>query len=308
MRVTLCLVAAACLCCLFISSDRASAGDTLATRRLDDIKKALAEINAPLDKSLEPVARERQLALQRLRTYRYLAGIAYRDLELDDDMNRYAVAAALLCQKLGRLDHNPKNPGLPEDEFKTALKGTRSSNLGVGYTALPQAVDGWMNDSDATNIDRLGHRRWCLNPAMQKVGLGRAGKFFAMYCFDASRRVVADFDYISWPPAGLMPVEYIRAGHAWNISLNPKKYKAANQDATVKIEVLDKAGNQTGKVLQLSYKNVNTDAFGIGNCVIFRPAGIEVVPGKRFAVTIEGLETLGGEPAAVSFKVEFCKS
>jgi len=32
----------------------------------------------------------------------------------------------------------------------------------MGYTLIG-AIDGWMDDSDAPNIDRLGRRRWQLN-------------------------------------------------------------------------------------------------------------------------------------------------
>src|SRR5438045_1192356 len=80
--------------------------------------------------------------------------------------------------RLGRLDHDPRNPGLPEDQYQLARKAAGSSNLGwfgKGQSdSLALSVDMFMDDSDETNIDRVGHRRWCLNPAMKKVGFGQA--------------------------------------------------------------------------------------------------------------------------------------
>ena len=113
--------------------------------------------------------------------------------------------ASKICAELGRLEHRPENPGWPEEEFKLALKGTSSSNLAFGDPTLPDAVDGWMEDSDKSNIDRLGHRRWCLNPMMKKVGFGRTKTFSAMYSFDHSRERVPPFEYVAWPPAGRRP-------------------------------------------------------------------------------------------------------
>ena len=298
------LLCPAVFCAGFDDGDKD--GNPLASRSLEEIKKTLADIYTPPDKDLDPSARERHLALQRLRAYRYLAGIPF-DVNLDNELNRYADAAAKLCQKLGRLDHNPSNPGMPEDEFKIGLKGTQSSNLGVGYATLTLAVDGWMGDSNSQNIDRIGHRRWCLNPAMRIVGFGRAGQFQAMSCFDASRKVVPDFDYVSWPPRGLMPVEYFKADNAWNVSLNTRKFQKATSAASAQIYPLDKDGKKSGEALPLNFKNVNTGGFGIPNCIIFRPSRIDIANGKQYAVEIAGIETVGGKAATIGFKVQFCE-
>lgn len=281
-------------------------GDPLTTRSLEDIRKALAEINTAPDKKLDSVGKERALALQRLHSYRYLAGIPH-ELELDDELNRFSEGAAKVCAKLGRLDHNPKNPGLPEEEYKIGLKGAQSSNLGVGQPNLARCVDSWMDDSDAGNIDRLGHRRWCINPTMRKVGFGRFATYSAMYTFDMSRKDVPDYDYVSWPPRGLVPGDYFKPTQAWNVSLNPKKYKKPGDTAAAKVYRLDKDDNKLGDPLALNYKNLNTLGFGIPYCLIFRPTKIDVSPGKKYRVEIEGLTNAEDAAATVAFTVEFCK-
>src|SRR5262249_19556527 len=134
-------------------------------RTVGELRKTLAAIETvPADKG-DAERAEREQALRRLRAYRYLAGVRYDNVVLDDNLTAYAVAAARLCAKIGRLDHMPKTPGMPEAEFKFALKGTLSCNLAAGPPTLVHTVDMLMDDSDAGNIARLGHRRWCLNPA-----------------------------------------------------------------------------------------------------------------------------------------------
>jgi hypothetical protein len=57
--------------------------------------------------------------------------------------------------------------------------------------------------------------------------------------------------------------------------------------------------------LKLNYNDVNTAAFGVASCLIFRPENLAVANGKRYWVDIEGLRYLDGKPAAVRFLVIF---
>jgi hypothetical protein len=141
--------------------------------------------------------------------------VPHADLALVDTFNRHADAGSKLCERIGRLDHTPENPGLPEDEYAFAYTGTSRSNLFQG-NGMPGSVPAYMDDSDARNIDRVGHRRWCLNPAMVKTGFGASGVFAAMWAHDASRKDVPDFDYVAYPAMGYMPDYYFGARHAWS--------------------------------------------------------------------------------------------
>ncbi len=274
------------------------------TPGLDELKKKLAEIETPSEK-LEGDAAQRDAGLRRLRAYRFLAGLP-SDLVLDDDLNATSLAAAKLCEKLGRLEHTPKNPGMDEAEFKIASRGTSSSNLAYGVRNLVQAVDGWMDDSGEGNSERLGHRRWCLNPAMRKVGFGRSGDFVAMFAFDRSRQPVPDFDVIAFPVRGLMPVEYFRVEDPWSVSLNPKKYAPPAKGVEPKVYATDEKGKKTGDPLKLASSSVHTDGFGVPLCLIFRPEKVEVKPGKRYVVEIEGLKTrAGGKEMTLTYTVDF---
>jgi hypothetical protein len=271
---------------------------------LDDLKKKLTEIETPAEK-LEGEAAQRDAGLRRLRAYRFLAGLPYQDLVLDDDLNATSLAGAKLCEKLGRLEHTPKNPGMDEAEFKIAYRGTSSSNLAYGVRNLVQAVDGWMDDSDEGNSERLGHRRWCLNPPMKKLGFGRSGDYVAMFAFDRSRQPVPDFDVIAFPARGLMPVEYFRVEDPWSVSLNPRKYATPGKGVEPKVYAADEKGKKIGDPLKLTSSAVNTDGFGVPLCLIFRPEKVVVKPGKRYVVEIEGLKARGGKEMPLTYTVEF---
>src|SRR5262245_5280496 len=192
-----------------------SKGAIATQRSAEEIKKKLTAILAPGDKKAD----EKTLALRRLKAYRYLAQVPYDDLTLDAEYSAMCLAGVKLCETLGKLEHTPENPGLPEKDFKLAYNGTSRSNLAWGRMTLAESVDGWMFDSDSSNIDRLGHRRWCLNPGMKKTGFGRVGVFAAMYAFDRSRANVPNYDYICFPARGYMPIDFFGPREAWSVSL-----------------------------------------------------------------------------------------
>ena len=141
---------------------------------------------------------KREEALRLLMAYRFLCGVPYEDLQLDWNYTAHAVAGARILNVIGKLTHGPENPGWPEADYQLAKKGCGSSNISSS-SSLTKSVNMFMNDSDKSNISRLGHRRWCLNPQMQRTGFGSFGKFSAMWSFDNSRQEKPDYDYIAFP-------------------------------------------------------------------------------------------------------------
>lgn len=253
---------------------------------------------------------QREAALRVLMAYRCLCGLPYRDLTLDATYNAHAEAASELLTRVNKMTHTPDNPGIPEEEYRFAAKGAGCSNL-YSAAGMVDAVKSFMDDSDAGNIDRLGHRRWCLNPAMFKTGFGAGGKYTAMWSFDGSRTQVPDFDYVAFPSRGLTPTSVFRDHFAWSVSLNPKKFKAPSQEQ-VKVSVypvryvprqnlLEKAA----KPLELNYFRVSVEGFGIPNCIIFRPVNFKVVAGSNYWVEITGLSDSSGKDAKIGYFVGF---
>src|SRR5262249_39605368 len=156
----------------------------------------------------------------------------------------------------------------------------------MGFDKLSTAVDGWMFDSDPGNIERLGHRRWCLNTAMKKTGLARSGTFGAMYTFDQSRPKLPAFDTVCFPCRGPMPLEFFGSKHAWSVSLNLQKYQPPGKDFVPKVFRADDAGAKTGMPLELDHAAVDPTPFGIPHCIIFRPANLKLQAGDRFVVEL----------------------
>jgi hypothetical protein len=201
------------------------------------------------------------------------------------------------------------NPGWPEEEYRIALKGAGSSNLYVGFGeyTLATVVDSFVDDSDEANVDRLGHRRWCLNPMMGKVGFGRSGKFAAMWAFDQSAANVPDFDFVCYPARGYMPLEYFSPQEAWSVSLNPRKFKAPPAKTQPKIFTWDAKTKEKGEPLPLNSVKVDFIPFGIPNCIIFRPEKTAVAPGKAYLVEIDNLSRVDGSATSVRYVVEFAR-
>ncbi|HLW68170.1 MAG TPA: CAP domain-containing protein, partial [Gemmataceae bacterium] len=277
-------------------------GELVTARSAAQIKKKLAEIDPEHKGRYANDTAEREAALRRLKAYRYLAGVPYENLALDSEMNSACLAGAKLLEKLGKLDHTPPNPGLPEADYQLGYKGTSHSNIAMGLGDLAKCVDGWMDDSDRGNIDRLGHRRWCINPAMQKTGFGRSGKYACMWSFDNSQKQMPDYDFVAWPPKGLLPVEYFGGKEAWSVSFNTTKYKVNASAVKANIYKTD-ASMAKGAALKMDFFHVDNGGYGIPNCVIFRPEGADVAPGKRYLVEIEGVAA-----TPVRYMVEFMKA
>src|SRR5688572_16880746 len=82
-------------------------------------------------------------------------------------------AADETSPRLHKPRHAPERPpAMSDDHYNIGKHGAGQSNLFMGPTEPASCVDGWMDDSDPTNIDRVGHPRWILNPAMGTTAFG----------------------------------------------------------------------------------------------------------------------------------------
>lgn len=250
--------------------------------------------------------------LNSLNFVRYIAGIPSNVTSDDTYMNQVQAGTTLLT-KVNQLTHNPEKPdGVSQAFYELGYKGTSSSNLALGYSPLSSAViNGWMNDGDSSNIDRIGHRRWCLDPNMQKTGFGHSGSFTGMYTFDSYNNGNEKYlyDYIPWP-AQVMPKEYFYG--PWSVSLNPKAYNLRNTRQNVTVTMKSK---NTGKTYTLNssntdkngkYLNVSGGGYGnYGDCIIFTP-NVTFAAGDTVSVKIDGLVDTKGDPAdPITYDVKF---
>jgi hypothetical protein len=286
------------------ANDADKSSDVKHARSLQEIRSTLAQILTPDKAQADDPTR----ALRRRKAYRYLVEVPYTDLVLDDQYNKFCLAGAALCEKIGKVDHKPKNPGMPEKDFRIASQGTAKSNICVGSKEFSLAVDSFMDDSDAGNIAQMIHRRWCLNPLMQKTGFGRSGIYSAMYAADNSRVKIPEYDYLCYPARGLMPIEFFGDRYAWNVMLNPKKFKAPGKDFVPKVYEADAQGLKKGEPVALDFKAVDTAFTNVPSSIIFRPEKIDLTPGTMYVVELNGLVQQGsGKRVDVSYLVEFMR-
>ena len=262
------------------------------------IKRDGVSVNDPLAYSVEPqrdapysnvgaltpdtLAR----AMKIMNQIRYIAGIS-DNVTLNDEYNRKAQAASMVCYANGYLSHYPNMPaGMDGAVYDLGYKGASRSNLAVGYWSLNEAIVlGWMEDGDSDNIDRVGHRRWILNPRMKQTGFGAVGNYQALYCFDNGNEN-AQQTQVAWP-AQNMPVGYFRPDFPWTVSMGKSVDRNSVQVSLVRVN--DgmtwhfSAGSSNG------YFNVDNRNYGQKGCIIFRPDGISGYnAGDTFSVSIKG--------------------
>ena len=180
-----------------------------------------------------------------LNNIRYIAGLNH-NVKLKDDYNGAAAAAAMLNAANDVLSHYPARPaGISDSLYELGSKGAASADISMRskgfsrdyptveeiYAASPMntvTLRGWMGDSDASNISRVGHRRWILAPKLGSVGFGSAWTrseeggfyyttaYYALYVHDFSD-TTATQTKVAWP-AQNMPVEYFDDNFAWSLS------------------------------------------------------------------------------------------
>ncbi|MDO8848020.1 MAG: hypothetical protein Q7W51_06515 [Coriobacteriia bacterium] len=246
---------------------------------------------------------------------RYLAGLP-RDVTLSSTRNSNGQYGSVLLSA-STFSHTPPKPAAMDDSFYAiGYAATSSSNIGGGYTTSWSFQKGCLDDDDAGNITRVGHRRWLLNPRMLYTGIGYAEGYHTTYAFDSSRSSTeVSYDFVAWPSAGVFPVDFASRYTPWSVTLNPAKYDwdATRTGHTVTMRrvrdgatwTLDAADTDT----TAEYFNADFGGYGVANVFIFRPdpATIAYAPGDQFDITLSGGIYAEGTktPVSVSYRTSF---
>lgn len=275
-----------------------------------------------------------------LNFYRYTAGLG--TVTLDSNLmygtSGAQYGAVLLAANRNvnpsfGLTHTPPCPSDMDSGFyNNGYAATTSSNISMrtGYNtfySLEQSLYGCMNDNNSTsNITTMGHRRWFLNPSLGKVGFGYAesdsgSSYIVSKVFDRSA-YVGDYDFISWPASGNFPNDVFSTATPWSIALNPDKFNVSESALnSIKVQVtravdgktwtLSSANDvtyPTGSTMTGPYFHVNTDGYGINNCIIFQigssKLGATAYSGK-YTVSVTGLRLINGNAASLKYTVNF---
>ena len=262
----------------------------------------------------------RNQVVNRLNALRQIAGLP--GVACDETLCEEAQYGAVLLGA-SEFSHQPSKPAdMSQDFYEKGYAATSSSNIYAGL-ALGSTPDGFMADSDSSNISRVGHRRWQLNPRMGKVGFGYAYAPESAYRFYTAEKVFdrsrtpGDYDMIAWPASGWFPADWMSGWNdtAWSVSLNPNKYTipAANQ---LKVTMTRSEDGKTWTFSQAAcagnsfsgsqfYVSQNSNSYiGEGDCIIFRPENGMQYRGT-YTVRISGLRDSSGNSAEIAYQVRF---
>lgn len=253
---------------------------------------------------------------------RWLGGLT--PLESADEATWDMLAkGAVVLSATNELTHEPSQPEDMDDAFyELAYEGCATSNLsGSGITSASQAMShmiGWLNDTaNATSLE-LGHRFHFLQREGISIAYGSTNGFTAQTVDTYGGQVnttgtvagVDNNDYCyTWPGAGAFPTDAINTRALWSINLNSDKIDLSNTAMTVTIRDLD-----TGEVFDRSETIGSSAYYGFnayfgyfyGECFYFDPPKADSYEGKRYQVTIDNLQLTNGQPAQITYTVEFC--
>ena len=221
---------------------------------------------------------------------RYAVGIPNNVIN-DSSYEKLAQDASLLQRVNNLMAHTgqPKPRNMNDNLYKSGAKGCAKCNLFTGPRNLYDAVDGWLRDDG--NFYTIGHRRWIINPPMQKSGFGKVGQYYAMYCPDNAHGET-EYSNIPWPCRN-MALEFGTTDH-WTLSVG----KEVSDDVVVTI-----TNNRTGKIKKLSKQNnkefyISNQYYGQIGCIIFENP-YKYTDGDSFRVDVKGKDL------AVSYDVNF---
>ncbi len=240
-------------------------------------------------------------------------------IELDNKLMKKAQHGAYLMYETKQYGHHLERKGADWNLYKIGSQAASESN--IGYNTSPSANVDWFVtlctlDNTAKNIPKLGHRRWNINPNMKYTGIGVARPYFVQYAFDMSRSPKVSPDYVAYPSKGAFPLELIEDA-PWSLELGRdysgggKKYKLDDK-RTPKVTLTRLSDNKSEVFWKKSsqynggkFFNVNTDGYGYGNAIIFKPT-IKVKALERYRVKVENIiDVKTSKPTQIVYEVIF---
>jgi hypothetical protein len=227
--------------------------------------------------------------LRRLNLYRWLAGL---EPAWDVEATNVGEQECALMQSLHNgLSHSPS----PDWQCYTSAGAgaSGSSNLALGIYSIADSVDLYMVDN---GVASLGHRRWCLNPALGHTGFGFFGKASCMYAFGTGNNHYPQF--VAWPSPGYFP-EPLEEG-VWSFASNKCSWNADTTGEALRVD--------TGEVFALDLEDAGGNYGGMGTLrmVPIKPEGTWGPAPKlegQVQITLFGLKC-SGEPTDLTYTVK----
>ncbi|MBQ7545096.1 MAG: CAP domain-containing protein [Synergistaceae bacterium] len=272
-------------------------------------------------------------ALQELNYIRWLIGVP-NNVTLNAEYTRKAQHGAVLLDAVGTLTHTPSRPSdMSQSFYELGYDATTHSNLSWGSSemTLKLSTKLCMHDSDSSNISRLGHRRWLMNPRLKQTGFGIStrGGFAATYVIEefehsgegntlTQEEYERYLEWLKWPvsdefitwPTGRHPhpLTYFEADTAWSVTLNRDVFDDTDA-SSVKVVLTRNSDGRTWKFSRSSsdgYFAVSKGEVAYDQCIIFRPDGITSYNnGETWSVEVSGLARKDGGTGSISYRVTF---
>lgn len=280
-------------------------------------------------------------ALDELNYIRWLIGVP-NNVTLNSDYTSKAQHAAVLLDAIDTLTHTPGRPAdMSEEFYQLAYEGTSNGNLAVvkriyngvteGNITLSYSIKMYMDDSDSSNISRLGHRRWLMNPRLKQTGFGISTRrgYSATYVveeFSKSETLTPEeyqeyLEWLQWPisdefitwPANKHehPLTYFDSQTAWSVTLNRNVFDDCDI-SSVKVILTHLSDGETWEFsndYSDGYFNITDNSVAYDECIIFRPEDISDYSGNdSWRVDISGLTRKDGGLGNISYTVRFTDS
>jgi hypothetical protein len=186
--------------------------------------------------------------------------------------------------------------------FKLAYAGCNESNIHQGHRDVIHAIRGFMDDSDASNIGKVGHRRWILFPPLKHVGFGNAGVFTAMHVIEGWQEV-PKFDFFAFPAEGYYPLDLIEAHYAWSVHIHASQIQSPGSDVKVSVSLLDEHFQESQEFATNVAARIDDD-HGM-YVIVFKPDfGKSQLQAGKYWVQVAGLKTPKGAPNPLSYVIE----
>lgn len=267
-----------------------------------------------------------QKAVESVNMMRMIAGLP--SVGYNPVYTSQAQQGAVILAANNTLDNYPSQPSGMDNNFYVAGRtATQKSNIASGsyesWRSLAWFTQNFMEDKTPGNLANVGHRRWILDPRMGSTGFGyatnKSNMAYAVIYVEDKGVLPPDYDFISWPASGNFPQEFCQGDTPWSVTLNPDRFDVSKMNINNikvsltlpngKVQKFTAADNATDRFdVTKPYFNVNFEAAGESNAIIFKPGTATCGTGNLsgvYSVAISGIKDKNGKDVIISYNVEF---
>lgn len=267
-----------------------------------------------------------QKAIESVNMMRMIAGLP--SVGYNPVYTSQAQQGAVILAANNTLDNYPSQPSGMDNNFYVAGRtATQKSNIASGsyesWRSLAWFTQKFMEEKAPGNLANVGHRRWILDPRMGSTGFGyatnKSNMAYAVIYVEDKGVLPPDYDFISWPASGNFPQEFCQGDTPWSVTLNPDRFDVSKMNINNvkvsltlpngKVQKFTAADNATDRFdAAKPYFNVNFEAAGESNAIIFKPGTATCGTGNLsgvYSVAISGIKDKNGKDVIISYNVEF---